>query len=187
MIGCLSCSTPVPAEAVGAFARCSSCDAQLLVEPFPRMLQPVPKGKPSEPVTTGDEATCFHHPGNRAEVPCDECGCYMCSVCHIEIDGRNLCATCLQHGRGLEPDRMVRERVLWDSVVLSLATLPMLIFYFTIITAPLTLILGFMHRKTPGGLMRGRARWYIGMGLAALQVLGWLTLVGFLVKGILEG
>jgi hypothetical protein len=179
VIGCSRCGEPVDPTMVAAQppVPCAGCGSPLSVELFPSMLKAIPVGTPATQVSSDDEASCFLHHGSRAEVPCDGCGRYLCSVCDIEIDGHHLCPTCVETGRGLEPDRMVQERVLWDSIVLTLAGLPVLLcWYFTILTAPVALVLGIRHRRSPASLVRGRARLYIGMTLAALEILVWATI-----------
>ncbi len=190
MISCSKCQTRVAAEAIGGEQPfpCPGCESPLQIWAFPRLLSGVPEGKPAAPVTSDAEATCFFHEGNRAEMPCEACGRYLCAICDLEIDGSHLCPTCVDGDQGMSlPDRLVRERVLWDSVVLSLSILPMLIFYITLFTAPMTLFLGFRHLRTPTSLVRHtRFRLYLGLSIAGLQVVGWLSGLGYLIMRVME-
>lgn len=187
MISCPSCRTPAPPEAIGTEAACQGCAAPLQVIAFPRLLQGVPPGKPAEPVTTGDQACCYYHAGNLAEIPCDGCGRYLCSVCDLVVDGHHLCPSCLEDGRHLaSSQRFVSERVLWGNIVLSLAVLPLIVFYLTVLTAPVALALGIRHLKTPGSLVRSRTQLYFGLAIAGCEIIGWLVLFGYLLVRILR-
>jgi hypothetical protein len=190
MIACSACKTAIPVDAILADGSvpCPGCRAPLWVEVYPRLFRGVDEGRPAERVLGDDEASCFYHPDNQAEVPCDGCGRYLCAVCDLELDGRHLCATCIDAGHGLATsDRLVRERTLWGSIILSLSILPLLIFYVTIITAPVALVLAVVHRKSPGSLVRPRRfSYFFGVVFASLQVAGWITLFVFLVIGLVS-
>jgi hypothetical protein len=189
MIRCSACETALPVEAFVAdgFVPCTGCGAPLQVDVFPRLFRGVDEGRPPERVLGDDEASCFYHPDNQAEVPCDGCGRYLCTVCDLEVDGRHLCTTCVDSGHGLATtDRLVRERTLWGSIILSLSILPLMIFYFTVVTAPLTLVLAIVHRKTPGSLVRPRRiSFFLGVLFASLQIAGWVTLFVMLIVGLM--
>lgn len=188
MIKCSKCETVLPTELLTAIetVECPGCAAKTRVEVFPRLMRPVEEGRLAESVLGDEDASCFFHPENRAEVPCDGCGRYLCSVCDLELEGRHICSTCLESGHGLErEDRFVRERVLWGSIVLSLSLLPLLIFYFTIVTAPLAICLAVVHRKSPGSLVRsGRVKLVLGSIIAGLQIIGWMALLGVVVVSL---
>ena len=82
----------------------------------------------------------------------------------------------------------MRERTLWDSVALSLATYPMLIFYLTIFTAPAAIFVALRHWKSPRSLVpRTRFRFVLALLFAGAQVVGWAVLVVFLTVAISSG
>ena len=100
-----------------------------------------------------------------------------------EVGGRHLCPSCAAT-RAADPaeERFVRERTLWDSVALSLATYPMLIFYLTIFTAPAAIFVGLRHWRSPRSLVpRTRGRFVVALLLATAQVVGWVVLFGYFV------
>lgn len=188
LITCPRCSSPAEPVTVGQEMPCFICDAPLYVYSFPRLFDPQQPGQEATIATSGDEATCFFHQVNRAHAPCDDCGRYLCEVCEIHIDGRCLCSECLEtRGSATADNRLVNERVLWDSVVLSLAVLPLAFCYFSLIGAPVALAFGIRHFKTPGSLVRGRARMITGITIASLSILAWgaffTSLLWSLVKG----
>lgn len=187
MITCTKCSNPA-SHAIGAPTpvTCPRCNSPLLVEAFPRLLSGVAEEHRAEPITSGDQASCYYHPENRAEVPCDGCGRYLCAVCDLKLDDRHLCPSCLEHDRGTGlSHRLLRDRVLWDSIVLSLAVLPIFIIYCTVIGAPLAVAIGIRHFKTPTSLLpRSRIRLYLGLAIASIQIVAWLWVFGALLMGV---
>jgi hypothetical protein len=79
----------------------------------------------------------------------------------------------------------VLHRTKFDSIALALATWPLFIFYFVVITGPLAFILGIYAWKKPLSLVR-RSRWriYVAMGMAALEMVGVVALIVFLVTQV---
>lgn len=186
MIACPACRAPLPAAAVGTadFVACPICPAELRVQLFPAAFKvaEVERGA----AAAAAEATCFFHAEKRAAVPCDACGRYLCALCDLEVGGRHLCPACAA-SRASDPgaDRHVRERVLWDSAALALAGYPMLIFYFTLITAPSVVYLVIRHWRSPTSLVpRTRARFVIALLIASAQIAGWIAVFGFLLVSI---
>src|SRR5439155_20845122 len=77
------------------------------------------------------------------------------------------------------------RRTLYDSIALSLAVYPMLIFYFTIITAPMTLYVAIRHWNSPRSLIhRTKARYVMAVALAVLQIIGWVAGILLLTNAI---
>ncbi len=52
----------------------------------------------------GGAVPCALHAGNAAVANCSRCGVFMCALCRVEIDGRELCPVCF--------DRLSAEGVL---------------------------------------------------------------------------
>ncbi|MCK5591447.1 MAG: hypothetical protein KAI72_05780, partial [Candidatus Pacebacteria bacterium] len=40
------------------------------------------------------DAKCYMHPENRADHVCERCGSFICPVCLVEIEKKNLCPKC---------------------------------------------------------------------------------------------
>jgi hypothetical protein len=190
MIVCTRCHTPLTPEHVGVATPlpCAGCHAGVQVEAFPALLRPLGAGRASHDVVSTEEASCFYHAQKRAAVPCDDCGRFLCSLCDLEIDGRHVCPRCLENRySGGTDERLVRERTLYDSMALSLALLPLLIFYFTVITAPITLYLCIRHWSSPVSLLpRTKIRFILAFLIAGLELAGWLLLLGFFVFAIVR-
>jgi hypothetical protein len=55
---------------------------------------------------------------------------------------------------------------------------PMIIFWFTIVTAPMALYLAIRHWKSSGSLVRGnKIQFILAMALSGLQICAWATLI----------
>jgi len=66
---------------------------------------------------------------------------------------------------------------LHDSVALALATLPALLFWPVLLTAPLTLFWIVRHWNSPGSILpRTRARFYLA-GVIALSQIGFIVVL----------
>jgi len=178
-ICCSRCSSPVPAELLGASTglTCTICGASLVVEVYPALFRGTGPVEVGDSLHAEDEASCYYHPGKRAVVPCAACGRFLCALCDMPLAGQRLCPVCVQlakaHGQMLA---LVNHRVLHDRIILSLAIFPLLVFWITIITAPLAISLAVRHWKSPGSLVhKSRARFILAILIAGLEVAGWTT------------
>ena len=187
LIHCPNCQAALLPHAFnqGDFAPCASCNAPLQIEIFPALFRRPATGRAGEVILMEGEASCFYHPQKKAAVPCEGCGRFLCALCDCEHQGLHLCPSCLETGRTKGKIKSLENRrTRYDNLALSLALLPFLIFYFTIITAPMTIYVALRYWKSPPGLtQRSRAKFVIAAGVAALQIAGWVTvLIAFLTR-----
>ena len=154
---------------------CPRCDAELQIEVFPAIFRPVAPGASGEAVMVEGESTCFYHPSKKAVRPCDACGRFICALCDCELQGEHYCPVCLELGRKKGKIRnLENHRTLYDSIALSLAIFPLLIFYFTIITAPMVWYIAIRYWNAPSSIIhRTKIRYVIAIILATLQIVGW--------------
>jgi hypothetical protein len=154
---------------------CPNCAAPLQVEIFPALFRPVATGSAGEALVVSDEASCFFHPQKKAVVTCQGCGRFLCGLCDCELRGEHFCPTCLETGKKKgKIKRLENERVLYDSVALALAVLPMLVFYFSIITAPMALFIAIRYWNAPRSIVhRTKIRLVVAIVFASIQILGW--------------
>lgn len=159
----------------GAFGPCGSCQSALAIEVFPALFRRTEAGRIGETVMMEGEASCFYHPAKKAVLPCEGCGRFLCALCDCEHQGQHLCPACLEAGRSKGRIKSLEnKRMRYDNLALSLALLPILIFYFTLITAPMTLYLVIRHWKSPFGLtQRSRGKFILAGLIALLQIAGW--------------
>jgi len=179
-LDCTRCGTALPGGALVAGRwTCGGCGAVLDVWAFPALWQGPPAATPGEALSIEGEAACFYHPQKRAAVVCDGCGRYLCDLCDVPLGAAHYCPSCLEGGkRKPSAATLDTQRTLWDQIALSVAVLPMLIFYVTLVTAPIAIILGIRHWNTPGSLVRSsRWRFVVAIGIGALQLVGMALLI----------
>ncbi len=166
--------TKVVVTGAEASFKCSFCHVPVTARIFPRLtIEP-----PADPLTSaagGGEATCQFYPGLKAEVICDECGCFMSQKASITWGEKILCMPCLHTLRETKADTNYRASLkIWDNRALALlAFLP-----FTLFTAPIALFVLFRYRNEPRGwIPRSSFRWWLALFLTGVILLGWITLI----------
>lgn len=99
----------------------------------------------------------------------------MCALCDCELHRDHYCPACLEVGRKKGKIKSLEnQRTLYDSIALSLAVFPVLIFYFTIITAPMALYIAIRYWNAPRSIIhRTKIRYVLAILLASLQIIGW--------------
>jgi hypothetical protein len=186
MIVCPRCGVPLPNDVITGSAPlpCSHCQAEIKVEPFPALFRELEPGHSGEPLQTEDEASCYYHPEKKAVIACSICGRFLCSLCDLQLASQRLCPSCLEQGkRDGRLTQLVTQRTLRDQIALSLAVLPLLFFWITIITAPMAIYLSIRNWKSPLSLLpRTRIRFILAIVIGTLQVCGWTA---FLVHSII--
>ena len=181
---CPRCSSPVSATQLSSrgYAPCLQCQAPLRVRIFPALLRIPRPGISAERVTDAGQATCFYHPNKTAHVPCDACGRFICALCEVELHGQHLCPSCVESGRRKGTlTTLESRRVLWDSIALSVAVLPVVtvvLWWTSIIAAPAAIFLAIYGWKKPRSVA---PRWssfrFIAAIVFSVIVLGgWATL-----------
>ena len=188
-ITCPRCSAPLttPVFSNKSGSSCTYCGLKITGRLFPRFFKPSEEKPTNHDISSENESSCFFHPDKLAVSHCAECGRFLCALCELNIQDRIICPTCLDN---LDKEKKVKtftNRVTyWDSIVMSLAILPMLIWPFTFITAPLTLILIWKHFKDNRHhiIPRNRWRFYFAGLVAGTQIMGWAIFIAALVKRI---
>lgn len=163
----------------GEFSPCPSCATPVQVEVYPAMFRQQAKGSAGEFILTEGEAGCFYHPKKKAVLPCDACGRFLCALCDCEHQGKHFCPSCLETGRTKGKVKSLENtRIRYDNIAVALALYPILIFYLTIITAPVTVFVVLRYWKSPRGLAQpSSVRFVVAMVIAALQLAGWTVLI----------
>lgn len=188
LLRCTQCNAVLPESLLNQpdLRPCPSCNAELQVEVFPALFRPTVFGQAGETVMMEGESSCFYHPTKRAVRTCDGCGRFLCALCDCELHGQHFCPTCLEVGRKKgRITRLEHRRTLYDNIALSLAILPLLIFYFTLVTAPMALYMAIRYWNAPGSIVhRTRVRYVIAIILASLQVGGWCVGAYFIIVAL---
>lgn len=87
----------------------------------------------------------------------------------------HLCPRCLNAGLSTQKlSRLESHRILYDRLAFGLALYPLVIFYFTLVTAPMALFVAIRFRNAPGSLVSPwKWRSLVAIVVASLQILGW--------------
>ena len=182
---CPRCKTAVSASVVNRpdLAPCPSCSALLQIEIFPALFRPTATGRDGEAVLVETESACFYHPQKKAVLPCEGCGRFLCALCDCELHGQHFCPACLEVGRKKRKIKSLEnERTLYDSIALTLAIAPLLIFYLTFITAPAALYVAFRYWNAPRSIVhRSKIRLVLAVIFASSQLIGWVVAIYFIV------
>lgn len=165
-----------------AMAPCPACGVPLRVEIFPALFRQFSPGQTGEAILVEGESSCFYHPQKKAVRPCDGCGRFVCALCDCELGHQHFCPACLESGKTKgRINSLDNQRTRYDGIALSLVVYPMLIFYFTLITAPMALFIAIRHWNSPRSLVSpGKIRFVIAIIIALLQLAGWGCLFVFL-------
>ena len=177
IIHCSGCGATLPDSIFNAPApvKCERCGNELLVTVFPALARghgPVDYG---DSLQADSEASCFYHPEKRAVIACESCGRFLCSLCEIDMTDRKICPNCFELGRSRERiTELIAKRTLYDRIALSLAVLPLLIFYLTVFTAPMAIYISIRHWRTPASIVgRTKVRFVLAILISLAEIGGW--------------
>jgi hypothetical protein len=168
---------PETAFNTGQLTDCPACSVLLQVEVFPALLRPIESGITGEAILVDGEASCFYHPQKRASTPCTSCGRFLCALCDVELNGRHMCPVCLDTGQKKgKLTELESKRTLFDSAALTLSLVPLIVWPFTFLTAPGTIVLAIYAWNKPSSVVpRTRVRIYLALFIALLQIAGWVV------------
>lgn len=176
-IACPQCQSRLTDEAINRqeLSSCPSCGTWSQAEVFPALFRKINPGQSAQPVMLEGESSCFFHPQKKAVVPCGGCGRFLCALCDCEFAGEHFCPACLEAGKSKgKIKNLDNQRIRYDNIALALALVPVLIFYFTLITAPMALFIVIRYWNSPRGLVqRSRIRFVFAGVIATLQIAGW--------------
>jgi hypothetical protein len=177
VISCLRCKQPLNRMVwnTHALVSCPACRSQFQADVYPAAERPVSSGAAGQAVQTDKEAGCFYHPRKKAILPCSTCGRFLCALCDIEFNGAHLCPQCFEKGKA---DRKIQglenRRVCYDKIALYVALSSMLLYWLSLLSAPIVLFMTVRYWKTPRSIVsRSKIRWIAAAGLAGIQLLLW--------------
>jgi hypothetical protein len=180
---CSQCRTGLTADVINRpeLTPCPRCGTLLQVEVFPALFRQTATGRDGEALTAEGEASCFYHPQKKAVLPCAACGRFLCALCDCELHGQHFCPPCLEAGRTKgKIQRLETERTLYDSIALWLTIVPLVIIYFTVVTAPMALFIAIRYWNAPRSLVhRTKIRLVLAIILATLEIAGWCWVIYF--------
>jgi uncharacterized RDD family membrane protein YckC len=175
--GCPECHGALPASSWNLHypSICPHCRTAFTALAFPAQVRAHEPAVP-EPAAEGGEATCYFHATNKAFAACDECGRFICALCHVAISSRNWCPSCValhrQRGRLAYLDN---RRMMYDNLALLLAIVSFFllgVWPLAIVTVPATLFVVFFYwRKVSSLVPRTKSRFIVAGVLAGIELL----------------
>ena len=178
MLSCTKCNTSLPLQMINSntLGTCPSCGGLLRADVFPALYREFPTIRSGETLQMANEAGCFYHPRKKAVVPCSACGRFVCDLCDVALNGQHLCPACFEKGKTKRKIKnLENQRTCYDTIALMVATVSILIYWFTIITAPFVIYLTVRHWKSPTSIIpRTKIRFVLAFIIASLQIAGWI-------------
>ena len=184
-IRCDRCQTEFGKELLNQseLAPCPGCSSSVQIITFPALARGAVTSKDDAKVDLGEEG-CFFHPEKKASVVCEGCGRFLCSLCDLEIDGKQLCPNCVYSSSAKGKIQTLEVQLTrHDRIALTMALGSALLTLFSVIVAPVTIFYAIRHRKSPGGLASGNPR--VGLSIAIAIALLALVFFGLLLITIL--
>ncbi len=169
---CPKCKAPLAGIDDSGEGVCGECATTMSYVLFPARHRAKPVARAVQSVD-GD-ATCYFHAQNQAAAVCEDCGRYLCVVCEVPAeDDRRLCPPCVS-ARRKKIVHKADEIVTYDSIAMALALFPLLVWPFTLLTAPAVPVVVIYGWKKPRSLVRpGSGRFIAATIIALLQIGGW--------------
>lgn len=163
-------------------AVCVYCGAHSIVRVFPALFQG--SAAPAVVEAAGEgEAACYDHPAKRAVAHCAQCGRFVCQLCAVDFRGETWCPGCIAAGVSRKKTvELEQDRVLYDSLALTMALAPLIMWPVTIISGPATVFTAIRYWRRPLSLVR-RNRWraVLAIILGLAETGGWIWLVAYLI------
>ena len=182
-ISCGECARPIPAAVWNLLepVRCSGCGSTIQAVVFPA-IGGVRAGAAPEALGEDSEASCFFHSESRAAAPCEHCGRFLCTLCDIETDSRHLCPACFEASAATgQLGPVETTRTMYDTMALALATLPAILIWPVLVSAPWALWIVFRRWRAPSSAVpRTRVRFYLAALIALAEIAGIVLLIWML-------
>ena len=196
ILSCARCGAVLPEAVVNAPRNmiCPACETLVRVHVFPALFTR-PDSAPNDlPVLVEGESSCFYHEARKAEVVCESCGRFLCSLCDIDVREKHQCPVCIE--KGMEKKALTEletQCTRYDSIALALAVLPPLLqvflwcLPFTLVTAPAAVFMGFYYWKRPVGVLsRSKWRYVVAIVLGSMETVVLLMIIAFVAANIVQ-
>jgi hypothetical protein len=172
---CPHCGAPLLVELVVAGEQsCVACTRRFEAMPFSPPAVRVVVQSVAEAGPAGAVA-CGQHPGNAAVANCSRCGVFMCGLCRVQIDGRELCPACFDRlaAEGALPSARSHVRNYRGlAVLMGLGGCWM--YFLGLLTGPVTIYFAIQAQRQRRRLQESDGQ----LAVAAAFVLGVLQIVG---------
>jgi hypothetical protein len=180
-VPCARCRMPLQTRqlAINGNADCTLCGSANEAWLFRAAVTSAPLMHP-EAALEG-EATCYDHTDKRAIAACHLCGRFLCQFCSVESGTEVLCPSCVATGNAASA-RLNPSLTMFDSIALILPLASLIIYPFTIVGAPASLVLSGLKWKQPiSPVRRNRWRFVAAIGISLIEMGLWIWGIVYLV------
>ncbi|HXO42937.1 MAG TPA: hypothetical protein VN999_15920 [Thermoanaerobaculia bacterium] len=180
---CPHCGAPLLVELMAAGEqRCVACTRPFEAVPFSPPVVRVVVRSVAEAGPDGAVA-CALHPGNAAVANCSRCGVFMCGLCRVQIDGRELCPACFDRlaAEGALPSARSHFRN-YRGLALLMSLGGCMTYTFGVLTGPVTIYFAIQAQRQRRRLQEsdGRLAVIFAMTLGVMQIAGGLWILAML-------
>lgn len=180
---CPLCSAPLDLGTIRpGLMQCSSCRGSFEATPF-RAVEPRHDAVQAVTATPdGVAAACANHARNAAVTSCQRCGLFICALCEMNIGNGAYCPSCFDRIR-TEGALQTRYR---DYATMSVSAAVVGLLCMSLPIGPFVIywgIKGLRQRRSEG---RGIAAMVTVLVFGALETLGFLSLIGLMIFGIVS-
>jgi hypothetical protein len=185
-VPCARCDASLPhwELAAGDTAVCTACSAANRVRIFAAAFADRSSARPETAIE--GEAACYDHPSKKAVAACSQCGKFVCQLCSVAWAGEIWCPSCVAAGAGkAKSANLDTSRTLYDSIALILPLVSLILYPFTLVAAPASLVLAAARWGRPIGMVR-RNRWrFVAAILVDLgMIVAWIFVLYFFIAGL---
>jgi hypothetical protein len=170
--------------ATNGTANCTLCGAANQAWLFHAALTSAPLVHPE--IALEGEAACYEHSDKRAIGACQRCGRFVCQFCSVEFGSEVLCPTCVMGGN-VASARLNPSLTMFDSIALIAPLASLIIYPFTIVAAPASLVLSLVKWKQPiSPVRRNRWRFVVAIIISLIMIGLWIWGVTYLVALVVK-
>jgi len=184
-VPCARCDAPLPHWELAASdtAVCTTCTAPNRVRVFPVAFDDRAAAHPESALE--GEAACYDHPSKKAVAACSQCGKFVCQLCAVDWAGETWCPSCVAAGAGkAKAANLDTSRTLYDSVDLILPLVSLILYPFTLVAAPGSLLLTIMRWRRPLSIVRrNRWRFILAILVDLGMIVGWTFVIIYFAAG----
>lgn len=180
---CPHCGAPLLVELMAAGEqRCVACTRRFEAVPFSPPIVRVVVKSVAEAGPDGAVA-CAQHPANAAVANCSRCGVFMCGLCRVHIDGRELCPACFDRlaAEGALPSARSHVRN-YRGLAVLMGLVGCWMYFLGLLTGPATIYFAIQAQRQRRRLQESDGRWtvIIAMTLGVMQIASGLWLLAVL-------
>ncbi len=158
-INCANCRQPLPDDMLNrSMSRCRYCGKSVQLNVFPALFRENEQVDVNQLTAEEGESSCFYHEDKKAVTHCEACGRFVCELCHVDLNTKSLCPSCVQSSlKSNKIAELENRRPLHHRMALMFAIIgkPTFMLFIPSIVAVIYAVLAF--RQKPPAYSQSRA------------------------------